>query len=134
LLFADASKSSYRPSFRSEGSAVQHVAVAYKQKFQKVILNNLLKSKTLADKYLNESFYFDRGHLSPDADFLFASTQYTSYYYINVSPQWHVINTRNWKKLEMIIRAFAETKRKTFKIITGTYGILTLPDVNGTSC
>jgi hypothetical protein len=127
-----ASKSSYRPSFRSEGSAVQHVAVAYKQKFQKVILNNLLKSKTLADKYLNESFYFDRGHLSPDADFLFASTQYTSYYYINVSPQWHVINTRNWKKLEMIIRAFAETKRKTFKIITGTYGILTLPDVNGT--
>ncbi|KAJ3665305.1 hypothetical protein Zmor_000806 [Zophobas morio] len=125
-----ASKSSYRPGFSPEGSAVS-VSIAYKQTFQKATFSKLLKSALLAEEYINKKSYLVRGHLSPDADFLFAATQFTTHYYINVSPQWQAINAANWKKIEYLVRKFADGVKKSFMVITGTYGVLTVPDAKG---
>ncbi|XP_044258702.1 uncharacterized protein LOC123007458 [Tribolium madens] len=124
-----ASKSNYRPAFSPEASGVA-VSVAYRQTFQKATFNKLMKSALKAQEYINDNSFLSRGHLSPDADFLYAATQYTSYYYINAAPQWQAINAGNWKKIELLIRKLADNLQETLTIITGTYGVLTLPDIN----
>ncbi|RZC39632.1 Endonuclease NS domain containing protein [Asbolus verrucosus] len=125
-----ASKSSYRPSFRTEAAAVA-VSVAYKQAFQKSTFNKLLRSSRLAQVYINDNSFLVRGQLSPDADFLFAATQYISYYYINTVPQWQAISEGNWRRIEAMVRKVADYLQETLIIITGTHQVLTLPDYNG---
>ncbi|CAH1119014.1 unnamed protein product [Phaedon cochleariae] len=127
-----ASKTSERPTFSTSGLGPRISAnVAYKKAFQKSTFNRLLGSAQAAERYITSKSFLARGHLSPDADFLFASSQFTTYYYINTSPQWQVINGANWVSLENAIRRTAEHYQDTFTIITGTYDILKLPDDDG---
>lgn len=58
--------------------------------------SKLLKSDKLANEYIkldDDYFYIARGHLAAKADFLYASQQRATFYYVNVAPQWQV-NTR----------------------------------------
>lgn len=103
--------------------------VAYKRPFQKATFNKLLKSSALAETYITNNTYLSRGHLAPDADFLFASWQYATYFYINTNPQWQKINGGNWKNLEIIVRKQAELRNTQLKIYTGSHGVLQLPDI-----
>lgn len=128
----DASKSNYRPNFSPDGLGEDIPAsIIYKQVFQKATFSKLLKSSTLAGRYINENSFLSRSHLSPDADFLFAAFQYTTYYYINAIPQWQVINGGNWKKIEIMVRKLGVNLKKTLTIFTGTHDILALPDQVG---
>lgn len=106
---SDASKSNYRPPFSTEalGPGVS-ADVAYKQIFEKATFTKLLGSSKLADKYINQDSYLARGHLAPDEDFLFASWQYATFFYINTVPQWQAINNGNWKRLENLVRSTAD--------------------------
>ncbi|XP_074033358.1 salivary endonuclease [Leptinotarsa decemlineata] len=123
------SKTSDRPSFSVAGLGSGVAAnVAYKRAFQKSTFNQLLGSARIADEYINSKSYLARGHLSPSGDFLFASSQSASFYYINTCPQWQSINGGNWLSVEFSVRKAAEYYRHTFTIITGSYDVLELPD------
>ncbi|XP_044761336.1 uncharacterized protein LOC123318703 [Coccinella septempunctata] len=126
-----ASKSNFRPPFSTEGLGPGVSAdVAYKQTYEKATFNSVLGSAKLAAQYINKSSYLARGHLAPDADFLFASWQYATFFYINTVPQWQAINNGNWKRLEYLVRDTAAFYGEDLEVHTGSYKVLQLPDVN----
>ncbi|KAK9869334.1 hypothetical protein WA026_003088 [Henosepilachna vigintioctopunctata] len=129
-----ASKESYRPSFSTDELAPDVPAkTAYKKVTQKVVFRKLLGSTKLAKKYVNAKSFLVTGHLAPDADFLFASWQFSTYFYVNAIPQWQAINAGNWKRLENLVRESAAAYNENIMVYTGTYGVLSLPDVNDVS-
>lgn len=128
----DASKTSYRPPFSPDGIQ-DAVSVAYKRSYAKSKFNQLFNSSKEAQKYINNHSFLSRGHLAPDADFILAPLQYSTYYYLNAVPQWQSINDANWKRLENKIRKVADKRQETLLLITGTHNVLSLPDLNGNS-
>ena len=55
----------------------------------------LVGSDELADQYVqdfNSGLFLARGHLSPNADFIFYSWMDATYHFINVAPQWQSFN------------------------------------------
>ncbi|XP_018564211.1 uncharacterized protein LOC108905712 [Anoplophora glabripennis] len=121
-----------RPGFSTDGLGPGIAAsLAYTQNFQKSTFSSLLGSARFASYYINRNSYLARGHLSPIADFLLATSKRTTFYLINTTPQWQVINGGNWKSVEASIRKTAEWYNRTFRILTGTYRVLTLPDNKG---
>ena len=56
--------------------------------------------------------YFAKGHLSPDAAFVYDAEQDATYYFMNVAPQFQSFNNGNWKSLEMATRKYAEEEAK----------------------
>ena len=53
--------------------------------------------------------WFARGHLSPDAAFLYDFEKFATYFYINVDPQFQAFNALNWKYAEEEARTLAKT-------------------------
>lgn len=127
-------KANTRPSFR-KGSYYPGIDVdtAYSQAGQLETVTAIVGSSTLGAQYIdvNKSYYFARGHLAPDADFIDAGSQDATYYYINAAPQWQSFNNGNWKVLEAATRSLASSRVLDLDVYTGTYGVLTLADVNG---
>eukprot|EP00095_Tigriopus_kingsejongensis_P008765 maker-scaffold151_size306168-snap-gene-0.6 protein:Tk08765 transcript:maker-scaffold151_size306168-snap-gene-0.6-mRNA-1 annotation:"duplex-specific nuclease" len=105
----------------------------YTQVMQKETIAELLQSQALADQYIrpDDSFYFARGHLSPNGDFVYFSHQDASFYFMNVAPQWQVFNGGNWYYLESATRDFVEERGAPLDVYSGTHGICQLADVNG---
>ncbi|XP_050293386.1 uncharacterized protein LOC126733940 [Anthonomus grandis grandis] len=126
-----ASKSSYRPGFSTAGldSSIP-ASVAYKQTFQKATFSSILKSSELSNHFVTNKSYLSRGHLSPDADFLQAPTQFSTYYYLNTAPQWQNINAASWNSIEFTVRKLAELYGD-LEVITGTHDVLTYKDKEG---
>ena len=75
--------------------------------------------------------YLARGHLAPDADFVYKEWQYATYYFVNVAPQWQSFNNGNWKAVEVAVRAYAARAARDITVFTGTLGQLALPDDSG---
>lgn len=86
--------------------------------------------KANADKLMGNTF-IARGHLAPDADFIFGSWQFLTYFYANVAPQWQSINAGNWLATEKNVRKKAIELGRDLTVYTGTQGILTLPNAKG---
>ena len=127
-------KANERPSFRKGNYFVGvDVETAYSQAGQLVAVSDIVGSSSLGAQYIDtgKSYYFARGHLAPDADFIDAGSQDATYYYINAAPQWQSFNNGNWKSLEFGVRDLAISRARDMVIYTGTYDILTLADVNG---
>uniref|UniRef100_A0AAG5D1L9 DNA/RNA non-specific endonuclease domain-containing protein n=1 Tax=Anopheles atroparvus TaxID=41427 RepID=A0AAG5D1L9_ANOAO len=124
---------SYRPSFKVAG-VPSNVPVdsAYTIKSQQARLTELLGSSAQAAKYVNSLSYLARGHMTPDADGIFRTWQWATYFYVNVVPQWQKVNSGNWLIVEKYARTIADRLQEDITIYTGTYGILTLPHTNGT--
>ena len=90
----------------------------------------LLGSTAQAKKYIIcGSYYLTRGHLAPNADFMFGYQQKATTYYINTAPEWHTINSGNWKILEGAIRKYASNMDTDLTVATGTLNVGTLPDI-----
>ena len=51
--------------------------------------------------------WFAKGHLSPDAAFVYQREQDATYYYINAAPQFQSFNAVNWRLLEEGVRELA---------------------------
>lgn len=81
--------------------------------------------------YIDSKNYLARGHLSPDADFIFAYEQLSTYYYANVAPEYQPINAGNWLRVEELARAVSANYADDIESYNGYMGILELPNDNG---
>ncbi|KAF5275720.1 hypothetical protein FQR65_LT16584 [Abscondita terminalis] len=83
------SRQSFRPPFSEEATPYNlQVNYLYTQKSEKERFGTLLRSKSLSEQYFGKNQFLSRGHLSPDADFIFAPMQFTTYFFVNVNPHW----------------------------------------------
>ncbi|XP_077295903.1 salivary endonuclease-like [Arctopsyche grandis] len=121
-----------RPSFRTLGlTNGTTTANMYKQTEELKSFTILLGLKQ-AEKYITDASYLARGHLAPDADFLFGSWSFATYFLVNAAPEWQVVNAGNWLRVENLARDVAAQRQEDLQIITGTHSVLQLPNESGT--
>lgn len=87
-----------------------------------------LLGQSQASKLINSTSFLARGHLAPDADFLFGSWSFVTYFYVNVAPEWQIVNAGNWLRVENMARSIAKEKKQDLIIYTGTHMVLKLPN------
>ncbi|XP_017062520.1 uncharacterized protein LOC108102280 [Drosophila ficusphila] len=68
------------------------------------------------------SLSFDRGHLTPVADFTFPTVMRATNKYLNVVPQYYSFNRGNWKTVE----AWVRDQHQIQNVCTGALGVLEL--------
>ncbi|SPP76178.1 uncharacterized protein LOC117579518 [Drosophila guanche] len=121
-----------RPSFITgdfyDGKDVNQM---YTQVQQNITVSEILGED--ASPYFNISgnVYLARGHLSAKTDFVFGAAQMASFFFVNVAPQWQTFNAGNWERIEDSVRKFVADQNITVDCYTGTWGVSTLPDVDG---
>ncbi|XP_061402299.1 uncharacterized protein LOC133338130 [Musca vetustissima] len=81
--------------------------------------------------YDEKKNFLSRGHLTPDADFMFGYEQLSTYYYMNVAPQFQPINGGNWLKVEDMARSLAADYREDIESYNGYFGVVQLPNASG---
>jgi len=122
-----------RPSFDPEYFDFD-VDYYYKMTTQRETVADLVGSQDLAEKYIGDQssqLFLSRGHLAPNADFIFYSWQDSTFFFINVAPQWQSFNGRNWNTFEQRCRDFAIERSLDLIVYTGTSGVIELEDING---
>jgi DNA/RNA endonuclease G (NUC1) len=102
------------------------VETLYDRNRQRETISGLLGSTQLDDKY-----YLNRGHLAARADFVYGSQHRATFHYVNIAPQWQSFNGGNWEKLKSSVRDYVNKTKLDHEVYTGTYGVATLPNVNG---
>ena len=65
-----------------------------------ILGSNTFKGTTIIENTASGTNYFAKGHLSPDAGFVYNVQQDATYYFVNVAPQFQSFNNGNWKSLE----------------------------------
>lgn len=122
-------KESSRISFKIDGVPKRAKAeVKYRKQSQ---INHFKSVLGRNQNYFSNSSFLARGHLTPDADFVFSSAQFATYFYANVCPQFQSINGGNWNRVENIARRLAQQEQTNLDIYTGTHGQLALPSSSG---
>lgn len=127
ISIKNAMKASQRPSsFKTtEVPSKINAATSFTKASQLKRFTQILGSSDKAEEYLNKTF-LARGHLAPDGDFIMVSWQWSTYYYINVVPQWQSINNGNWKHVEGAVRSKAAALKRNIVVFTGGYDVLKL--------
>ncbi|XP_016956249.1 uncharacterized protein LOC108028781 [Drosophila biarmipes] len=121
-----------RPSFvTGDFYGGKDVNTLYTQKQQNITISEILGMD--ASPYFNTSgnVYLARGHLSAKTDFVFGAAQQASFFFVNAAPQWQTFNGGNWERIEDSVRKFVADGNITADCYTGTWGVSTLPDVDG---
>lgn len=77
-------------------------------------------------RYFTKTSYLARGHLTADADFVFSSGQYATFFLVNTVPTFQSINNGNWKSVELKTRKLADQEQTNLEIYTGGLGQLAL--------
>lgn len=123
-------KESERRSFKDTGLPAGIKANdAYKKANQIAHFTQVLGAR---QNFFNSTSYLSRGHLAADADFVFSSAQFATYFYVNVAPQFQAINAGNWLRVEKIARNLAMNYATDMTVYSGTLGQLKLPGNNNT--
>merc|ERR1711970_732792 len=139
-----------RPSFRADTSAYTRknrrfftwststkLNKLYSKKAQKSTVTALLggvtsiEDETIIETSSSGTDYFAKGHLSPDAAFVYDVEQDATYYYINVAPQFQSFNNGNWKALESSVRDLGKKLGRDLEVVTGTHEILQYKNKKG---
>ncbi|XP_017081340.1 uncharacterized protein LOC108114738 [Drosophila eugracilis] len=121
-----------RPSFiPGDFYGGKDVNTLYTQIQQNITISEILGMD--ASPYFNISgnVYLARGHMSAKTDFVFGAAQQASFFFVNVAPQWQTFNGGNWERVEDSVRKFVADENITADCYTGTWGVSTLPDVDG---
>ncbi|XP_026324451.1 uncharacterized protein LOC113233543 [Hyposmocoma kahamanoa] len=93
---------------------------------------NTIARITGQNTYINNVYNITRGHLAAKTDFVFATGQSSTFWYINAAPQWSTINSGNWETLEKNLRARIANAGYNTMIYTGTLGVTTLRHIDNT--
>ncbi|KAM8708618.1 hypothetical protein ACLKA7_015569 [Drosophila subpalustris] len=103
----------------------------YTQVQQNITISEILGLD--ASPYFNytEDRILARGHLIAKTDLIFGAMQMSTFLFINVAPQWQSFNGGNWERVESSVRKFVADRNLTTDCYTGTWGVSTLPDVEG---
>ncbi|XP_047989807.1 uncharacterized protein LOC125229074 [Leguminivora glycinivorella] len=119
-----------RPSWLA-GSWFPGVTVntAYTQVQQKLAIANAV-GQAQADKYVTSTQFLARGHLAAKSDYVLATGQRATFWFINAAPQWQPFNVGNWNSLEQNARARIGAAGYHTVIYTGTFGVTQLRDGN----
>ncbi|XP_039955319.1 uncharacterized protein LOC120771409 [Bactrocera tryoni] len=91
--------------------------------------NQIARFKTLfgtGQTFINSTSFLARGHLAPDADFVFSYEQLATYYYANCAPEWQVVNAGNWVRVENAVRKLASSYGSDLLTFTSTLDVLEL--------
>jgi len=134
-----------RPSFRIDNSYLKRFFTwatstkmngYYSKKTQantivKLLGHNLINGKPVIETSSSGTNYFAKGHLAPDAAFIYNLNQDATYYFMNVAPQFQSFNNGNWKALEMNTRDLASSLGHDVTSVTGTHGVLQYADKHG---
>jgi endonuclease G len=88
------------------------------ERTDKFLIDPQVKTKTANDKDYSGTG-FDRGHLAPASDMAWSSTSMAeSFYYSNMSPQSPSFNRGIWKRLEELVRTWANDNNSVY-VVTG---------------
>ncbi|CAB3228445.1 unnamed protein product [Arctia plantaginis] len=119
-----------RPSFLP-GSFYPGVSVnnMYTQAEQKRTIAQYI-GQAQADRLITNHQFLARGHLACKSDYVFATGQRATFYFINAAPQWQPFNGGNWNTLEQNLRARIAAANYRTTIYTGTFGVTQLRDQN----
>lgn len=129
FVTADAISESRRVNFKIDGIPKRAKAeVNYRKQAQ---IDHFKKLFGRNQHYFTNTSFLSRGHMTPDADFIFTSGQFATYFYSNVCPQFQTINGGNWKRVESLTRQLAEQEQTNLDIYTGVYRQLALPSSDG---
>lgn len=124
-------KENSRREFKTTGLPTNaHPSDAYKKATQ---INHFTELLGLAqtETYFGSTSFFARGHLTPDADFVFPSAQWSTYFYLNTCPQFQSVNAGNWLRVESLARKLAQHYDVELEIFTGVYDNLKLKNAAG---
>ncbi|XP_030023618.2 uncharacterized protein LOC115442651 isoform X1 [Manduca sexta] len=97
----------------------------YTQAQQKTTIAKLVGTD-LANKYITSTQYLARGHLAAKTDFIYATGQRATFYFINSAPQWQPFNAGNWNWLEQNLRKRIGEAGYNTIVYTGTFGVTQL--------
>ncbi|KPJ17191.1 hypothetical protein RR48_03848 [Papilio machaon] len=119
-----------RPSWMA-GSFFPGVDVnnRYTQVQQKLAIARVV-GNALADRYVTSQQFLARGHLAAKSDFVYATGQRATFYFINAAPQWQPFNAGNWNNLEQDLRARIGAAGYNTVIYSGTFGVTQLRNAN----
>ena len=115
-----------RPTFKEGGRRFYSKSSAAK------IYQKSSQESQILTKYNIFDNSLERGHLAPDADFVYKEMQDATYYYFNVAPQWRNFNNGNWKFVENLVRRYAMRRKRNLRVHTGTFENLQLIGDDGT--
>lgn len=119
-------KTSSRPStFKTTEIPTKVSAAASFTKAKQLERFTSILGSSVAEEYLNKTF-LARGHLTPDGDMVMSAWQWSTYYYINVIPQFQSINNGNWKHIESAVRTKAAQFSRDLTVFTGAFDVLKL--------
>jgi len=123
---AAADNSAARQSYFKEGDFydVSSADTAYKLKTQEKTLQTLLGEDKGSSVFNKRTSFLAKGHLAPDADFIYEEWQDATYFFANVAPQWQAFNNGNWKAMEIAVRDQARKTGRDLLVFTGTLGQL----------
>lgn len=96
------------------------------QTIGKIINGNANKYITVGSAYI-----LSRGHFAPKAGFVLASHQKATFNFINIAPQWKIINQNNWGQVEKWSRELAFQKETDLEAYTGALGVTGLENNDG---
>lgn len=124
-----------RPNFQTppEFFGGKNVDGLYTKNNQRAIFGQILGSQELANELvqLTGDVYLARGHMAAKADYIFGSHMDATFWFVNTAPQWQIFNGYNWERVESGVRELADARDYYLDVYTGTYGVMSVPDVNG---
>lgn len=107
------------------------VNARYSQAQQKRTVDSILGLDSSSYFDVPKNVYMARGHMAAKVDFVYAPAQWATFYYVNTAPQWQTFNGGNWERVEDGVRNFVGDRGLDLDVYTGTWGVMTLPDVEG---
>ncbi|XP_075989482.1 salivary endonuclease-like [Anticarsia gemmatalis] len=120
-----------RPKF-IEGNLFGKVRMTdvYRIQNQKKQLDSILGAN-MHEKFITKSQSLSKGHLAARADFSLNAEMRGTFHYVNTGPQWQRGNAGDWAALEEALRRRVHERRASVHVMTGTHGVMTLPDSKG---
>lgn len=83
----------------------------------------------MGQPYFHDKSVFDRGHLTPFADFAIPAAKLLTMHYINTRPMTGRVNKDKVQRCERMTRRLAIKLKAILEVWTGSYGLMELPKV-----